>query len=77
MNVSNRLFLSVCGLMVVAALPAARAQQVSQLIWQVGVEDSGQSEFSQEQNSNDPPAAQRSRTMISISPGLTRTQSGW
>lgn len=36
---------------------AARGQQVSQLIWQLGIEDGGQGEFSQEQASNDPPGS--------------------
>ena len=55
MNASQRIFLSACALAAVMGLQVARAQQVSQLIWQLGNEDGGQSEFSQEQSSNDPP----------------------
>lgn len=43
--------------MVIAGLSLARAQQVNQVIWQLGIEDQGQGEFTQEQNSNDPPGS--------------------
>ncbi|NUN03730.1 MAG: hypothetical protein HUU41_21700, partial [Bryobacteraceae bacterium] len=57
MNVSLRLLPCVVAFMVIAGLSLARAQQVNQVIWQLGIEDQGQGEFTQEQNSNDPPGS--------------------
>jgi hypothetical protein len=55
MTASFRVYLSIGALLAVLGLQAVRAQQVSQLIWQLGIEDQGQGEFTQEQSSNDPP----------------------
>lgn len=57
MIVPLRLILLVCALSVMMALPAVYAQQVNQVIWQLGVEDGGQGEFTQETASNDPPGS--------------------
>ena len=55
MNKKQRILLGVGAVIALLSMQSVRAQQVSQLIWQLGVEDGGQSEFSQEGGSNEPP----------------------
>jgi hypothetical protein len=56
MNSSFRLWLSLCALVAVMLVQVARGQ-AKQVIWQLGVEDGGQSEFSGENTYTDPPGS--------------------
>lgn len=58
MKTTCRILLGVCGFIGISGLQLVHGQQqVSQLLWQLGIEDLSQGEFSSEQTSNDPPGS--------------------